>query len=282
MDTLFRDIKELRRYAQGVDGTISLDTLAPAFSLAKKAVIDTIGAEVCEALPKTEADSTGKALRFAIANYAMYKHLIFLSTSKNNSDQRLYKYQYEEIKEEYVAQFWAAMDSLLEWLDANPETGKYKDGKLCKERAELLVRSGHEFDYYYGIERSEYFYSKILFLIRQVQQNDILPRVGKISDISTNTDLMDKVKRTLCYHVMAEAVMKFDLTELPRSVRWDLTHEFTKEGSQMQVREKLYGNLMKTVNTWYGEIETSISLSKGAKDKIMSNNSENNKYFGML
>ena len=43
MEIVFTDTDELRRYVQGVDGTMSLETLRPAFTLARKAVVDTVG-----------------------------------------------------------------------------------------------------------------------------------------------------------------------------------------------------------------------------------------------
>lgn len=76
--------------------------------------------------------------------------------------------------------------------------------------------------------------------------------------------------------------MKFDLTELPRSTRWDLTHEFTKTGSQMQVREKLYASLMSEVEGWYTDIEEAIRLMRGPSDRVANSNEERNKYYATL
>ena len=94
--------------------------------------------------------------------------------------------------------------------------------------------------------------------------------------------LLERIRRCLCWHVMAEAVMKFDLTELPRSIRWDLTHEFSKTGSQMQVRERLYSNLMTEVDNWYADIEASVRLLRGSPDRVANTNEESNKYYAIL
>lgn len=281
MDIIFLDTDELRRYVQGVDGTMSLETLQPAFTLARKAVVDTIGEDVFQALAEKQEEPVYEAIRMAIANYTMFKHLIFWATSRGNTDQQLYKYQYEEIKDEYITQFWAAMDTILLWLDGNPETGGYNQSELYKERQAMPVRDALEFDRYYGIDRSPYFYSKVLFLMRKIVQENILPRTGDLSKIE-DASLLDKIRRCLCWHVMAEAVMKFDLTELPRSTRWDLTHEFTKTGSQMQVREKLYANLMSEVNAWYTDIEEAVRLMKGPADRVANSNEERNKFYATL
>lgn len=281
MDIIFSDTDELRRYVQGVDGTMSMETLRPAFTLARKAVVDTIGEDVFQALAEKQEEPLYEAIRMAIANYTMFKHLIFWATSRGNTDQQIYKYQYEEIKDEYITQFWAAMDTILLWLDGNPETGGYNQSTIYKERQTMPVRDALEFDRYYGIDRSPYFYSKVLFLMRKIVQENILPRTGDLSKIE-DASLLDRIRRCLCWHVMAEAVMKFDLTELPRSTRWDLTHEFTKTGSQMQVREKLYANLMSEVNAWYTDIEEAVRMMKGPSDRIANSNEERNKFYATL
>lgn len=281
MDINFSDTDELRRYVQGVDGTMSMETLRPAFTLARKAVVDTVGEAVFNALAAEQSAPVYEAIRMAIANYTMFKHLIFWATSRGNTDQQIYKYQYEEIKDEYITQFWAAMDTILLWLDGNPETGGYNQSELYKERQAMPVRDALEFDRYYGIDRSPYFYSKVLFLMRKIVQENILPRTGDLSKIE-DLSLLDRIRRCLCWHVMAEAVMKFDLTELPRSTRWDLTHEFTKTGSQMQVREKLYANLMSEVNAWYTDIEEAVRLMKGPSDRVANSNEERNKFYATL
>ena len=234
MEIVFTDTDELRRYVQGVDGTMSLETLRPAFTLARKAVVDTLGEKV-----------------------------------------------YLALKDEYISQFWAAMDTLLLWLDENPETGGYSSGVLYQERKTMPVHDALEFDHYYGIDRSPYFYSKVLFLMRKIVKENILPRTGDLSKIE-DASLLDRIRRCLCWHVMAEAVMKFDLTELPRSTRWDLTHEFTKTGSQMQVREKLYSNLMSEVDGWYTDIEEAVRLMRGAADRVANSNEERNKYYATI
>jgi hypothetical protein len=280
MEIFFKDTDELRRYVQGVDGSMSMDALKPAFMLARKAVADTVGEAVFDALSGMTEEPVFQAMRFATANYAMYKHLIFWSVSRGG-DQQLYKYQYEEMKDEYISQFWAAMDTLLLWLDSNPETGGYGSTDLYTERQQMPVRNALEFDRYYGIDRSPYFYSKVLFLMRKIVRENILPRTGDLSKIEDER-LLERIRRCLCWHVMAEAVMKFDLTELPRSIRWDLTHEFSKTGSQMQVREKLYSNLMSEVDNWYTDIEASVRLLKGASDRAANSNEERNKYYVTL
>ena len=82
MEIFFKDTDELRRYVQGVDGSMSMETLKPAFMVARKAVADTVGDKVFDALVDIADEPVFQAMRFAMANYAMYKHLIFWSVSR--------------------------------------------------------------------------------------------------------------------------------------------------------------------------------------------------------
>jgi len=283
---IFTDIENFRLYVQGVDGSTEMGSLSPAYDAAESAVTEIIGSTVfatLAAMPDT--DAVKRALKRALASYTMYRHLIFWSTSRNNTDQKLFKYQYEEIKEVHICQYWDAMNEILRYLDAHTATiPAWMDQPAYKDRVALPVKSADEFDYYYGIDHNEYFFTKVLFLIRTVTKGKILPRIGSFSDYSETDDaaFLEKVRRTLCYNVMAEAVMKFDLTELPRSMRYDLTHELRKDGSQMQSREKLYNNLMADVNAWLNDIENEVKYRRSSGNVTADFNEEKEKFFGVL
>lgn len=283
---LFTDIDNFRLYVQGVDGSTQMETLSPAYDSAEAAITDIIGSSVFSTLAaKQDTEAVKKNLKRALASYTMYRHLIYWSTSRNNTDQKLYKYQYEEIKEDYISRYWTAMNAILRYLDDNVETiTAWAQQAAYKDRVSLLVKSADEFEYYYGIEKNQYFFIKVLFLLRNITKAKILPRIGDISDYSESTDaaFLEKVRRTLCYNVMAEAVMKFDLTELPRSMRYDLTHEYTKNGSQMQGREKLYNNLMGDVNNWLQEIESDVKFRRTSGDYTADHNQEKDKFFNIM
>ncbi len=197
----------------------------------------------------------------------MYQYQIFATVKKNNTDSSLYKYQHEEIKQHHIDTYSAAMDELLEWLDANSETGGYSATDIYVERRSLPVHNAREFDMYYGIDSSAFFFSKILFLLRSIWKNTLKPMLP--NNWAEDADLADKVKRTLCYQTMAEAVIKFDVTELPRSIRYDFNHEYSK-GSSIQSREKLYADLMGDVKAWTAQISDKIKISAGTT--ILQNN----------
>lgn len=282
----FDSIDEFRSFAPGVDGSLLLESLYPSFLPTRTKIQDVITLEVYDAIKAdSEAENSAHmpavmAIKSAVSNYTMYKYLIFDAVSKNGSEQKLYKYQLEEIREEYITLFWASMDELLRYLSSNPDLGNWKDSDQCKQLMELPIKNAKEFNSYFGIDNSPYFFSKIQFLIKKINQDQIIPRIGDIS-LLRNEKLKDKCKRALCSHVMAEAAMLFDITELPKSIRNDVAHEFTKGGTAVQVREKLNAIIMKDVLGYYADIERSKTLSSGVTENVVNNNRESDKIYFM-
>ena len=273
---LFKDIADFRKYCDGLRADTEYRQLIPSIRSTASAISGIIGGRTLLAISELSEGSEGlEYLKTAVATGTLYRYQIFDSVKKNGSDASMYKYQHEEIKEHHISAHWLAMDELLTWLDSNPETGGYNESKTYRERQELPIKNAEEFDYYYGIDRSAYFFSKVQFLIRSVWQHKIKPT---ISGLEVNEELQDMINRSLCYQVVAEAVMKFDVTELPRSIRYDYNHEYTR-GTSMQNRDKLYGDLMSQVSAWNESIENLVQIQKGATAIHMNINDENNKFY---
>lgn len=282
----FDSIDEFRCFAPGVEASLMLDSLYPSFLPAKSKIQDVVTTNVYYAIMEDLSSGSQShlpaimAIKSAIANYTMYKYSIFDAISKNGSEKKLYKYQLEEIKEEYITLFWASMDELLRYLENNKDLGKWIDSDQHKEVVGLPVKNAKEFNNYFGIDNSPYFFSKIQFLIKKINLDQIIPRVGDIASLS-NPKLADKCKRALCSHVMADAVMLFDITELPKSIRNDVAHEFTKGGTAVQVREKLNTILMRDVMSYYSDIERAKTISAGVTENVVNNNRESDKIYFM-
>lgn len=274
---LFTDMSDFRKYADGLEADTSYQQISASIRAAGKEVMNIITPDVYIAIAGLDAGNEGKEyLKTAVACGASYRYQIFASVKKNNTEAKLYKYQHEEIKEHHISSYWFAMDDLLDWLDANPDTGKYSESPVYKERQSLPVKNAREFNYYYGIDNSSYFFSKVLFLVRSIWKNRIRPMLP--DGWEGNESLSDLVRRSLCYQVIAEAVMKFDVTELPRSIRYDFNHEYTK-GTQMQTREKLYADLMGDVNAWTDAIDSLVKAESGATVMQHNPNEETNKFY---
>ena len=75
--------------------------------------------------------------------------------------------------------------------------------------------------------------------------------------------------------------MQFDVTELPRSIRYDFNHEYTK-GTSMQGRDKLYAQLMADAESIDGSIQNVLSAASGSTAIQTNLNKEENKHYTML
>ena len=274
---LFADLADFRNYAEGLQNDTTYSQLMPAIRAAGAEVsaIITAGAYVAIA-SAADMEEPLELLRTAVATLALYKYQIFSSVKKNGSDASLYKYQHEELKDFYIDAHWKAVDALLDWLDAHPETGGYDRTPAYADRQALPVRNAVQFDRYFGIGRSSYFFSKVQYLIRQCWEK-ILPKVKAFQEDDV---IMEHARRALCYQVVARVVMQFDVTEFPRSLRFDYNHEYTR-GSSVQDRERLYLQLTGTADGELEAIDTAIRMQTAAALEE-DRNAEGNKFFATL
>ena len=289
---IFTGLDDFIRYADGVLPDTTYEQLGPSIRTVTLNIMDLVTSEVYIKLCAVKEDDTllyqgREFLKSAVATGTLYKYAIFATVKRNGSESSLYKYQHEEIKQHHVDAYWKAMDRLLSWLDSHAGDVKWtdKEGKewsfmdtdIYKERQRLPIRTAEEFDYYFGIDKSSFFFSKIQYLIRTVWQMKIMPVIRNSKDET----VLDLAKRSLCYQVMAKAVMQFDVTELPRSIRFDFNHEYTK-GTSMQTREKLYTQLMADVDGWIRSIENIMAVSAGSASVQSNFNDEKNKHYTIL
>ena len=277
---LFYGLEEFQQYADGLVADTTYEQLAPSIRKVTLAILPVITRGVYDELSSSHGDDAAdglELLKTVVATGALLEYQIFASTKRNGTDASLYKYQHEEIKDHYREAHWTAMDRLLDWLDEHPTVGGWQDSAEYRARQALPVRSGTEFDRYYGIGASAFFYHKVLFLVRQVWGRDLQPLLPQVP----SDKILESAKQALCYKVVALVVMQFDVTELPRSLRYDFNHEYTK-GSQMQGRDRLYNQLMAHYTSLVAGIERSKAVSAGTTVVSSGHNSEDSKYYGVL
>ena len=281
---IFEDLRDFTRYAPGIGADTSFDQLATHIRVITSEVWDYITVPVYMALrSETPADATDEQkaalaeglelLKTAIASGTLMKHQIFATVNKAGTEASLYKYQHEELKAHYRDAYWTAIDELVEWLQKNRTVGGYSDSDLCKELESLPLKSAEEFDRYFQIGRSSYFFSRVRYLIRAKWER--IRKNVKEEDPAQ----MEMARKAVCYLVMADVVMTFDVTEWPRAIRYDFNHEYSK-GSSTQSRQ----NLAKTFLEEAKAAEAAIAdLNAGTTGTGLQNfNKESNKHFTML
>ena len=288
---IFSTLGDLRLYADGLQADTTLQQLTPSIrttamemeKIITKATFEAIAAGGEYTVPlkegetgepkKINVDEATELLKTALASGALYRYQIFASAKRNGSDAALYKYQHEEIKDSYIEGYWKAMDALLDWLDSHADIGGYGSTIDYKDRQTLPIKNADEFERYFGIGRSSFFFSKILYIIRDTWKG-IYSRIRNHED---DTAVMEAAKKALCYIVIAKVVKRFDLTEFPRSIRFDYNHEYSK-GSSTASRDALSADLMAEANATMAEMGQ--LLRRGSEDSPLANtNLESDKFF---
>ena len=281
---IFKNLADFSKYAPGIGADTSLEQLSTHIRVTTSEIWDHITVPVYMALrsdPPADASDAEKEtlaeglelLKTAIASGAMMKHQIFATVDKAGTESAIYKYQHEELKAHYREAYWSAIDELMEWLLQNKTIGNYQDSETCRQIESLPIKSAEEFDEYFQIGRSSYFFSRVRYLIRSKWER---VRKGIRED---DQEQMKLARKAVCYLVMADVVMTFDVTEWPRAIRYDFNHEYSK-GSSTQSRQGLARNFLEEAKA----AESAISdLNAGAAGTGCQNyNKESNKQFTIL
>lgn len=273
---IFPNLGEFQKYSDGMVADTSIEQLMPSIRSSIRDINEYIPKEVFVAILSGGEDEPLELLKSAIASGASYKYQIFASAKKNGSEASMYKYQHEEVKAHHLESYWASLDALLDWLDAHSESFDWSKTDTFKDREQLPVKNAHEFDKYFGIGNSSHFYFKVLYLIRQVWNGDIAPALPS----EASEKILELAKQALCYKVMAHAVMQFDITELPRSVRFDDSHEYSKS-TQPQQRTSLYNQFISRYTSLMQSIDRAKASAAGVTGMGTAQN-EDQKYYATL
>jgi hypothetical protein len=272
---LFPNLGEFQQYSDGMVADTTIGQLLPSIRASIRDINEYIPKDVFDAILGGDEGEPLELLKSAIASGASFKYQIFASAKKNGSDASMYKYQHEEVKAHHLESYWASLDALLDWLDAHSESYGWDATATFKDREQLPVRSASEFDKYFGIGNSSHFYFKALYLIRQNWSD-----IASVLPSGASDQMLELAKQALCYKVMAHAVMQFDITELPRSVRYDDSHEYSK-ATQPQQRTSLYNQFISRYNSLMQSIDRMKASASGASS-IGTSQTEDQKYYTTL
>jgi hypothetical protein len=232
METIdfFTGIQRFRQLAPGVEASMTFEEMQSSASIAKKRIKDIVGAlwddlkTYSEGEVKDDADKNEAIgyLQGAFANLTMFNYLPFWIQTKKAEGKDFYRYEVQNQQDAYISNLWIWMDSLLDLFQAKPEAfPKWKETDTYKDREDLLIESADEFEKYYAINRSHYFFSKIIFIIKEAGADSIYPKIkDKASlDLPGNENLKIAVKKAAVFYTMGHALERLDFTELPESIR---------------------------------------------------------------
>lgn len=272
-DAFPEGIEDIQRYAPDVDAHLVLDSLTASYYNAYLRISNVIGSNfVDDCLNDTALRLPAQG---ALANYTIYEQLPYLYKGRDV----LYKYQYEELKNKYISNAWTFINALITALD-NGTSYNWHASDCYLSRQNLLFSDQNEFDRYCAIDRSAYFFSKIVFLIRDESRRFIPKRISR-ERLVERPSLDEALKYYIAYRVMARAVVQFDVAELPAPVRMDINHEFTKYGNAGESKKQLFDYLNEKASEYADAVETEFqkmhkTFAAGAIDNP---NKESNKYY---
>lgn len=294
----FQNTDQLRSFAKGIPASHALKLLVPDSRPAIRKILNLLGADTYNQLKaygnQSAPDPVDNVLaagcdfvRVALANMISASYFIFEAQERNNTDKNLYRYQENKILEEYLERTWEGLDSLVEHLDANTE--KYTDwanSDTYKQRENLFIKTAPAFDKYFGIKSSGYFFTNIIYLMREVQESQFS---GRFNDFPTDVPDNDKLKwaigKAIAFETMAIAIRRFDYTELPVGIRNDLYKEAnTSRGTEFQAKEKLSALYYQEAEKYFKRVDAVAYEATQTTDTITeqeSPNDEDNKFYLM-
>lgn len=206
----------LREHAPGVDGSLQEQTVKPYLRPAHKTVALVIGIDVFNKISGMEGTPLLESQRSAVANRIMYDYKLFETISKRQNQQTdTYKYELQAMQDTYLGYYYDALDSLIRGLNTAADIPEWQQTPACKALTSLLIRNADEFQEFYGIDSSDYFFWSSIFLQRRVTDEHL----AGIAVDELEPEMLRRVKSAVATLTVAYALRQFDMSMLPKSLR---------------------------------------------------------------
>ncbi len=284
---LFDNIAMFRKFVPGISGNLEIDELNSSGIAAKKQIVNIIGKNIWETIRDTQTDDSDNDepakiyLKTAFGNLTMHKAVIFDVLSKRMAGSgEVYKHELETMRRQYLDNYYNGMDSLIAELSEN-ETCKsaWMERPDAKLLGKLQVKSTHEFNSFYGIDMSYLFFWRTI----PVQNEILLEGIGELFEkVTDNEQHINKLKLALVKWVVAIALQRFDIIELPPTIRNLFDEQKASRAGkdeQSQVLQ-LAGNLLTDAKSIIQAVE--IALTEPDTSDIISDtalNDEEDKFY---
>lgn len=235
---IFQNVAEFRKFVPGISANIEFSELNSSAITARKQIRDIITKDLWNLIKEeSTADSDARMyLSIAFGNLILHKSLIFDIISKRTSESvDIYKQEYESMRRQYIDNYYNAMDSLIQELTENETYSTlWRETPDYKLLSELKIQGTAEFNSYYGIDMSYLFFFRTIPLQREI----LLDGLGDLfTAVTTRDDLTSKLKLALSHLVVALALSRFDIIELPSTIRSLFDDQrTTRSGSDEQNR----------------------------------------------
>lgn len=244
----FNNIDAFKEVVPGVESSTILSEMQASFERAKQIITGIIGTSIYDLLKAdfeagTHDENKQTAWEFlqgALGNRCYFQHLIFKVIGKKKEQVSFYKYEIQAMQETYLDNYWLYMDKLLAFLDTNPSDVfvQWTTTAMYKKRNLLLIKTAADFAGYCDLDYSEYFFYRTLNLHVEVMDTEISSRKIDATTYADNEKLERNIKRAIAYRTLANAILQFDYTDLPRSLRNDIYNELSKKSGDRETSVK--------------------------------------------
>ncbi len=217
LSDFFSNIDELRVFVPYISARFEMSELGSSAIGARKQIRDIITREIWDKIKEENDTDARMYLSNAFANLTMYKSIIFnVVATRVSGGADVYKSELETMRREYMDNYYSAMDSLIEELTDNDDYQEWNTTPKFKLLSKLQIKTTGEFNSFYGIDMSFLFFFRTIPLQREVLL-DGLTDVFKKAE--SKEDLTTKLKLALSHLVVALALSRFDIIELPATIR---------------------------------------------------------------
>jgi len=283
---------DLREFAPQMPTDGRIDDFESHYRPQYQKLVNLIGQETYDQLKTYYADAdfdkttkNGIAvgfLRAALANLIAIPYLIFEASQRNNTQNNLYRYQEDQQIETYLENAWTELNFLLNHLESNTDDfTDYADTDQFKLRQTLFVKNAKEFKRFYGAVDSFYFFNNVVFIIEEVQNEEINSRLKAFPEI-TDSNMKWLIGKALVYETLSRACKQLDYTELPRGIRNDIVKEINaKNGKETEIKTTLSAFFRNKAAQYFLKIEEANNAPRNSGTYIMpeSTLTDNDKFY---
>jgi len=228
----FANPSQLREFAPQMPTDGKIDTFEAHYRPQYQKLVNLIGKDTYDLLKDNyisaefeETSTLGIAvgfLRGALANLTAIPYFNFEASQRNNTENKLYRYQENKQIEIYLENAWTELNFLLDHMESNiADFTAYAETDQYILRQTLFIKNAKEFQRYYGAVNSAYFYNNVVFIIEEIQNDEISSRVKDFME-STDEKMKFLIGKAIAYETLSRACQQLDYTELPSGIRADV------------------------------------------------------------
>ncbi|MCC8186480.1 MAG: hypothetical protein LIP08_02935 [Bacteroides sp.] len=261
LEQLFPTFRDFQESIPGIDANLDFTQLNASAETARKEIVNIITLPVCKKILQEEKGEARHYLQIALGNLTMAKELPFDIIRRRKSDIDIYKNEADAMIRSYTDNYYNAMDSLICTLESEsqgPDTYQWKETPHYKVRSRLRIPTTEEFNLYYPIDNSYLFFFRTIPLQLEILAEELTDLFGRTTE---KEELTDRLKRALSHLTVAMAIDRFDLQELPATIR----NHYSESSLQRHVSneqaylKQLAADLVNKATDTIRSIETALS-----------------------